>query len=124
MVFHIGSQSAQVINNAAGDQHNEFTTGTSDPTVILSCLRDALTEADLTPGVAAEAQAHLARVEADLSAPQPNRSGVATHLHGLTQLLLSAGAVITAATPLGAPIAALAHWVGGAGESTRALIPD
>jgi hypothetical protein len=123
MVFHIGSQNAQVINNAAGDQHNEFTTGT-DPTVILSCLRDALTEADLTPGVAAEARAHVSRVEADLSAPQPNRSGIATHLHGLTQLLLSAGAVITAATPLGAPIAALAHWVGGAGESIRVLFPD
>jgi len=26
VVFHIGSQAAQVINNAGGDQHNEFTT--------------------------------------------------------------------------------------------------
>jgi len=119
MVFNIGSQQAEQIHNVGRDQYIRFTTEDVDPKQLVQQLRAALREAGLAPGPTAEVEAHLAGTEADLAAPEPDRSRIADRLQRVTAILAAAGSVVAAATPLGAPLAALAGWLGTHGEPIR-----
>jgi hypothetical protein len=119
MTFNIGSQRAQTINNAGRDQYVQQTVSDADPRLLLQGLREALADAHLPPSVAAQARAHLDGTEADLADPQPDKSSIADRLQRLTKVLVAAGSVVSATTPLGAPLAALAGWLGTLGEPVR-----
>lgn len=119
MVFHIGSQQAEQIHNVGRDQYIQCATSDADPRRLLQLLREAVGDADLPATLAAEAQAHLDDTDSELAAAVPDKSSIADRLQRLTTILAAAGSVVAAATPLGAPLAALAGWLGTLGEPIR-----
>ena len=128
MTFNIGDQSAGIINNVAGNQHNA---GSLHGTVVLAPeakravheLRDGLAATTLDENTAAEARAQLAEIDTAMRAPEPDRSRVAHFLKRLTKLLIAAGSLSTASTALIGPLQTLANWLGTLGEPILHMLP-
>jgi hypothetical protein len=128
MTFNIGSQSGGVINNVAGDQHitgQQYGTlvTTEDARRALGDLRHAVTTAGLGEGVAADAHAQVAEMDATLQADQPDRPRFARALERLTRLLSAAGSLATSGAALLGPLHALAGWLGALGGPILSLLP-
>jgi hypothetical protein len=128
MTFNIGSQSGGVINNVAGDQHitgQQYGTlvTTEDARRALGELRHAVTTTGLGGGTAADADAHVAEMDAALQAGQPDKPRFAWALERLTRLLSAAGSLATSGAALLGPLHALAGWLGALGGPILALLP-
>ena len=117
VVFNINTQNADVINVAGRDQYNQINTGTARD--LVQQLRDAVDEAELPPQVAPEVRTQLNEVTQELAKPAPEGSAVAKRLARVAELLMSVGAVVGAATPLGAPLFALTRVLGHWSEPLR-----
>lgn len=116
MVFHIGSQHADLINNVAGDQWNQVTIGDDEAREQVRHLRAALERGGLPADVGPEARAHLEEVEAEMRRPKPRKAAVAAGLKKLAQVLISAGTLARAGGALAGPLGAVAGWLGGLGK--------
>jgi hypothetical protein len=122
MVFNIGSQHDGTFHNVAGDQvhGNQHVVAASAPAEIRAALREIRAGLDdLPPEVRRAAQAEVQQAEHALDQRQPDKPTVAAHLVRLTRLLSAAGALVTASTPLGPPLAAVAAWLGHLGDPVR-----
>ena len=134
--MQIGSQRAttitniegnQIVNNVGGDQ---LVAGGQQSAVgdvregrrLLEALRAQLRAAELPGPVGSAADAMVDGLHAERCASRPDRPAIADRLKRLTQILLSAGALVSAATGVGAPIAALAGWLGAVGRPIRAAL--
>lgn len=128
MTFNIGSQSGGVINNVArdqditGQQHGTLVT-TEDARRALGDLRGAVTTAGLGRDTAADANAHVAEMDAALQAGQPDKPRFARAMERLTRLLAAAGSLATSGAALLGPLHALAGWLGALGGPILALLP-
>jgi hypothetical protein len=128
MTFNIGSQSGGVINNVAGDQYitgQQYGTlvTTEDARRALGELRRGVTAAGLGGGTAADADAHVAEMDAALQGGQPDKRRFARALERLTRLLSAAGSLATSGAALLGPLHALAGWLGALGGPILALLP-
>jgi hypothetical protein len=126
--FSIGSQNAGVINNVAGDQR--ITGGQHGTQVTLDTARQAvrdlhagLSATALDGKTAAEARTQVETIDAELEAPQPDRSRVARSVERLTRLLAAARSLATAGAALMGPLRLLAGWLGTLGEPILRLLP-
>ncbi len=122
MVFNIGSQHAEQINNVAGDQWNQVTIGDDEARRQLRSLRAALERAGLPPDVDPRARAYLDDVEAEMSRSAPRKAAVATRLKKLTDVVVSAGALATAGAAVAGPLGVVAGWLGGLGKPILDLL--
>jgi hypothetical protein len=86
-------------------------------------LRSALATVALDQPAAAEARDHVAKIEAAMQAPQPNKSRVAKVLERLTRLLDAAVSLATASAAIIGPLQALAGWLGHLGVPILGLLP-
>ena len=116
MVFNIGSQHAEQINNVAGDQWNQVTIGDDEARQQVRSLRAALERAGLPADVDPHARAYLDDVEAEMRRPAPRKVAVAAGLKKLTDVVVSAGALASAGAALAGPLGAVAGWLGGLGK--------
>ena len=128
MTFNIGGQNAGIINNVAGDQHitgQQYGTlvTTEDARRALGDLRGAVTTAGLGTDTAADADAHVAEMDAALQPGQPDKPRFARALERLTQLLAAAGSLASGGAALLGPLHALAGWLGALGGPILALLP-
>lgn len=125
MTFNIHNQTADMINNVAGDQHvgvQQGRVGTDEARQAVATLREALMTVSLPPGANAEARARVNQVDAVMKEPEPDRSQVADSLRRLTRLLSSAGALVAAGTALVGPLQTLATWLGELGQPIMQLL--
>ena len=107
--FNIGSQNARLVNNVGGNQYNEAGAG---PEEMIRRVQRALSQAGLSEGARVEASQHLDAVLDELTHQKPRKAAIAERIGHLTKLLVSAGAVVSAGTALGGPLAALAAGLG------------
>jgi hypothetical protein len=129
MTFHIENQTAGVVNNVAGDQR--ITGGQHGVLVTPDAVRQAVqhlrgamsTVTFDDEATAAQASRHVETIDAEVQAPQPDRSRVARALEPLTRLLVAAGSLATAGATLIGPLHTLATWLGNLGEPILALLP-
>jgi hypothetical protein len=130
VAFNIGKQQAGVINNVAGDQtiygdqHGSVTIDTNQGRVLLAKLRRELRVGELAAGTRSSVESELDACEAELDQPQPSSLRLRDRLANIAHILVSAGAVVSAGTGLGAALGALAGWLGGLGEPIRRLLPE
>jgi len=129
MTFNIGSQTAGVVNNVAGDQHvsgGQHGTAVSTDTArrAVDALRAALAAARLDEHTAVAAQTHVSQIDEAMRAPEPDRHRVAAALDRLTAVLRSAGSLATAGAALVRPIHTLASWLGALGEPILRMFPS
>lgn len=116
MVFNIGSQHAEQINNVAGNQWNQVTIGDEEARRQVRSLRAALERAGLPADVEPGAWAYLHDVETEMQRPAPRKVVVARGLKKLTDVVLSAGALANAGAAVAGPLGAVAGWLGGLGK--------
>jgi hypothetical protein len=127
VTFIIGSQTAGTISNVAGnqyvlgDQHGTLGPGAA-PERALERLREALSAARLDEATTRVAAARLAEAAAAIRPAQPDRPGAARALEGLTQALITAGALCSAAVALTGPLQELAAWLGTLGQPLLHLL--
>jgi len=127
MTFHIGQQTAGVINNVGGDQRID---GGQQGTVVTGKdarravreLRNALAGVALDDATAAEARAQVAEIDAAVHAPQPDKHQAAGPLKRLVKLLADAGSLATAGTAIVGPLQTLAGWLGAHGAAILSLL--
>lgn len=128
MVFNIGSQQGGVFNNVAGNQHVSggqhagAPLEISDVRDLLHQLQNNLHRSSLPATTSRRAQAEIDAALAASTEQQPDKGKIAGHLTRLAGLLSAAGALATAGTALGAPLAVLAGWLGGLGDPIRRAI--
>lgn len=127
MTFNINSQQAGVINNVGRDQHisggQQGQLSVAQARDAVQELRHGLTATALEQASATEAGALVDELEADLAAPEPDRSRVAGTLERLTRLLTATGSLVTAGAVLVGPLQAIATWLGTLGEPVLGLLP-
>lgn len=129
MVFNIGSQQAGVINNVAGDQtirgdqQGSITIEGGVGRTLLAQLRRELGTAALPADTRAAVESELDACDTELQRPDPDPQPLRDRLAKVAQVLVSAGAVVSAGTGLGAALAALAGWLGQLGEPIRRVLP-
>jgi hypothetical protein len=129
MTFHIGNQTAGVVNNVAGDQRitggqQGILVSPGEARQAVQDLRGAMSTVSFDDeATAAAARKHLETIDAEVQAPQPDRSRVARALEPLTRLLVAAGSLATAGATLIAPLHTLASWLGDLGRPILALLP-
>ena len=127
MTFHIGQQTAGVINNVGGDQRIDggqlgtVVTG-EDARRAVRELRNALAGVALDDATAAEARAQVAEIDAAVHAPQPDKHQAAGPLKRLVKLLADAGSLATAGTAIVGPLQTLAGWLGAHGAAILSLL--
>ena len=127
MGIHIRDQHAGVINNIDGDQviyggqHGMVVTS-EDARRAIRDLRDALASAALGGATAAQARAHVAEIDAEVHAPQPDKQRAAGPLKRLVKLLADAGSLATAGAALIGPLQILAGWLGAHGAAILGLL--
>lgn len=122
MGIHVGSQNAHSINNVDGTQYNFGGDYRGDPRQLVEELRVQLERLALRSDVQTAASGQVAEMAAALSRPKPDKAAVADRLERVTKLLSSAGVLVAAGTGLGAPLAALAGWLGALGEPITRLL--
>lgn len=128
MTFNIGSQSAGVINNVAGDQriaggqHGSLV-ATREVRNALEQLRGAVGAARLDEATAADLRRDVDALAAEAAAPQPDAPAIAARLERVTRVLAAGGALATAGAALVAPLQTLAAWLGALGEPVLRLLP-
>ncbi len=128
MTFNIGSQTAGVINNVDGNQQitgGQYGSivGDGDARSAARDLRDGVAHTPLDQREAAQARTWVEDVVTEMVSAQPDRSRVAGPLHRLTELLLKAGRLTTAAAALVGPLRTLASWLGALGKPLLLLLP-
>jgi hypothetical protein len=129
MGFTIHNQNAGIINNVEGEQH--IRAPQHGTVVTLQDARSAaqdlhrLLEQQAAAGdpVLAGAADDAATIEAEMAAPDPDRSRVARLLERVTSVLAAGGALVTAAGPLVEPLRALVIWAGAHAAPLLAMIP-
>jgi hypothetical protein len=125
VAFNIGKQQAGVINNVAGDQtiqgdlRGSLTIDGAEGRVLLAQLRRELRAGALSADTRAAVERELDACDTELDRPQPNPIPLRDRLASVAQLLVSAGAMVSAGTGFGAALAALAAWLGRLGEPIR-----
>lgn len=128
MTFNIGSQTAGVINNVArhqritGGQYGSII-GDDDARSAAHHLRDGVIHTPLNHSDAALARSWVEDVVTEMGSAQPHRSRVAGPLQRLTELLLRAGHLTTAAAALLGPLRTLGGWLGALGKPLLQLLP-
>jgi hypothetical protein len=115
MTFNIGSQSAGVINNVAGDQRNSGSqhgtlVATADVRDAAVALRAAVEQTELRRDPALVADVHA--LQAEVNSPTPDRRVVADRLRRITAAVKSLGGLVSAGVALAGPLGAIAAWLG------------
>jgi hypothetical protein len=129
VAFNIGKQQAGVINNVAGnqtiqgDQRASVTIDGTEGRLLLARLRDEVRAGDLAAATRATVERELDACDGELGRPQPNPISLRDRLAKVAQVLVSAGAIVSAGTGLGAALAALAGWLGRLGEPIQQSLP-
>lgn len=124
VAFHIGSQQAGAIYQAAGDQ----TIGHAGGTLALGALRavdDLRTALESAPVPAAakhEVEHALEAVESELGAPEPDRGRIARRLERIIGILGKAGALASTGESLLSPLRSIASFAGAAGATALRLL--
>jgi hypothetical protein len=119
MTFHINTQQADHISNVAGNQYNAVQHTDTEARALLGQLLAAVQGAEIPPSIASKATKELGEAGRELARPAPSKAAIADRLARVTKLLVSVGALAAAGTALGAPLAALAGWLGGLGDPIR-----
>lgn len=128
MSFNIGSQSAGIINNVAGDQHvaggqQGVLVTTQEARRAVDLLREALDIGRLDEGTATSVRTELDELTTAVGQPEPDRARAAGSLERLTRLLSSVGAISTASTALIGSLHTLAGWLGPLAAHVVPLLP-
>ncbi|MGW2250417.1 hypothetical protein ACWCXH_09480 [Kitasatospora sp. NPDC001660] len=122
MVFNVGNQQAGTINNVGRDQtihdgqSGRLTVGAQELRGLVGQLRTAVEAQPPPPSVAPQVEAELDALDREAAAPEPDRAAVADRLSRITRLLGATGAALRAGTGLFGAVAALAGWLGAAGQ--------
>jgi hypothetical protein len=130
MVFNIGSQQGGVFNNVAGnqnvygDQHAGAPLDLGDVRDLLQQLQNTIHRSPLPATTSHRARAEIDAAVAASTDQRPDKGKIAGHLTRLAGLLSAAGALATAGTALGAPLAVLAGWLGSLGDPIRRAIDN
>lgn len=127
MSFNIGSQQGDVINNVAGDQtihgiQHATISSLGDARAVLQEVRDSVRDLGLDEAQQREVTDQLDEMDTELAQPTPDTTGLGARLGRITEILVSAGAVVSASTGLGAAITGLASWLGPAGAAALRLL--
>jgi hypothetical protein len=116
--LNVGSQNAQIINNADtqvihGGQH----VGSPPPEVLdaVEQLQALLRNLPVDPSTAARARAELDDAGRQLRAPEPDRAAVDRSLSRFVEALTRVASPITALAGLVTPLSTLAGWIGAQG---------
>jgi hypothetical protein len=130
MGFTIQNQNAGIINNVEGEQHirapqhgtavalQDARSAAQDLHRLLE--REAVTSGD--PALAGAAE-DAGRIEAEMAAPDPDRGRVSRLLERVTSVLAAGGALVTATSPLVAPLRELVLWAGAHAAPLLAMLP-
>jgi hypothetical protein len=127
--FNIGNQQAGVVNNVAGDQtihggqHGALVLDVEQGRMLLADLRRQVAGASLPDGDRTAALADIDACERALDRDEPNAPSLASRLGAVAQIVITAGAVVSAGTGIGAALAAIAAWLGPVGNSIRQMLP-
>ena len=127
MTFTIGSQHAAVINNVGGDQtidggQNVSIASPAEALAFVQQLRSELRLASLTGRSKAAANTALDDIERELRRSEPDKPTIGDRLARMTNVVVSAGALVTGGATLLTAIKGLATWLGTAGVATLALV--
>jgi hypothetical protein len=128
VTFNIGNQHAGVVNNVAGSQaihggqHGALALDVERGRTLLADLRRQVAAASLPDGDRTTALGDIDACERALDGDEPDARSLASRLGAVAQVVVMAGAVVSAATGIGAALAAIATWLGPAGNSIRRLI--
>jgi fructose-1,6-bisphosphatase/inositol monophosphatase family enzyme len=129
MSFIIGSQRAGVVNNVGrdqtihGGQHGELVLDVERGRTLLAELRRQVAAASLPDG---DRTAVLGDIDACVRAvhrDEPDARSLGSRLAAVAQVVVTAGAVVSAGTGIGAALAAIAAWLGPVGHSIRRMLP-
>ena len=128
MSFNIGSQQADVINNVQGDQtiqgiQHATISSPDDARTVLREVRGSLRGLALDEQQKREVTEQLDEMDTELARSRPDTSGLGEHLGRITEILVSAGALVSAGTGLGTAITRLATWLGPFGAAALRLVP-
>lgn len=130
MTFNIGNQQAGQINNVANDQTiyggQHGSVGGVDVErgrTVLADLRRQVAAASLPDGARTAALGHIDACERALDGDEPDARSLGSRLGTVAQVVVTAGAVVSAGTGIGAALAAVAAWLGPVGESIRRMLP-
>ncbi len=129
MTFNIGNQQAGQINNVAGDQtiyggqHGALVLDVERGRTVLADLRRQVAAASLPDGARTAALGHIDACERALDGDEPDARSLGSRLGTVAQVVVTAGAVVSAGTGIGAALAAVAAWLGPVGESIRRMLP-
>jgi hypothetical protein len=129
MTFNIGNQQAGQINNVAGDQtihggqHGALVLDVEQGRTLLADLRRQVAAASLPDGARTAALGHIDACERALDGGEPDARSLGSRLGTVAQVVVTAGAVVSAGTGIGAALAAVAAWLGPVGESIRRMLP-
>lgn len=129
MSFNIGSQNADVINNVQGDQtihgvQHATISSADEAQAVLRGLLDSVRSLALDDQQRREVTAELSEMDKELARPQPDSAGLGERLGRVTEILVSAGALVSAGTGLGSAITKLGTWLGPFGAAALGLIPS
>jgi hypothetical protein len=127
MTFNIGSQQGGVVNNVAGDQiisggQHVTIASTAEALAVVEGLRGDISRAPIAGSSRAVANDVLDDIERELRRSEPDKPTIGSRLARLTNVLVTAGGLVTGGTTLLTGIAALATWLGSAGAATLGLV--
>jgi hypothetical protein len=128
MGLNIQNQNAGIINNVEGNQrieggqHGTLVT-LDDARAAADDLRQMIVHNGLVGGSTDQTTANVEQIRTELTKAKPDRRVVADLVTRLTRLLASIGSLVTAGSPLVAPLNTLAAWLGSLGAPVLAMLP-
>jgi len=129
VTFNIGNQQAGVVNNVAGNQtihggqHGALVLDVERGRMLLADLRRQVASASLPDGDRTAALGDIDACERALDGDEPDARSLGSRLGAVAQVVVTAGAVVSAGTGIGAALAAIAAWLGPVGNSIRRMLP-
>jgi hypothetical protein len=130
VTFNIGNQQAGVVNNVAGSQtihggqHGALVLDVERGRTLLADLRCQVAAASLPDVDRTAALRDIDACERALDGDEPDARSLGSRLGAVAQVVVTAGAVVSAGTGVGAALAAIAAWLGPVGNSIRMMLPD
>jgi hypothetical protein len=128
MSFNIGSQHANMINNVQGDQtihggqHATITTPTEARRAIRE-LREEIAALGGDDSATDEAVRELDEMEHALEEEEdPDKAELGRRLGRVTEILSSAGAIVSAGAGIGSAIVRIATWLGPFGAAALRML--
>jgi hypothetical protein len=127
MSFNIGSQHANMINNVQGDQtihggqHAVIATPTEARQVVRE-LREEIAALGGDDSATDEAVRELDEMEHALEEEDPNKAELGRRLGRVTEILSSAGAIVSAGAGIGSAIVRIATWLGPFGAAALRMV--